>query len=58
MLETKESQNLSESCCQQEGAEVERKLPRWAIAVAVLAFVLFNAFFLVYAMQMSGNNPG
>lgn len=58
MLETKETHAHSQSCCQPEATQVERKLPRWAIALAVLAFVLFNTLFLVYAMQMSGNNPG
>ncbi len=36
---------------------VERKLPPWAIWVAVIAFVVFNAFFLCFAMQMGSGTP-
>lgn len=53
------------SCCSHEsaggadGGEVKtRKLPAWAIAVAIAAFVIFNALFLVFAMQMGSGNPG
>lgn len=35
-----------------------KKLPAWAVLIAVLAFVIFNAFFLVFAMQMGSGNPG
>ncbi len=35
----------------------KRKLPAWAIWVAVIAFVVFNAFFLVFAMQMGSGSP-
>lgn len=38
--------------------DAPRKLPLWAILLAVAAFVIFNAMFLVFAMQMSGGNPG
>jgi antibiotic biosynthesis monooxygenase (ABM) superfamily enzyme len=34
-----------------------KKLPAWAIWLAVLAFVIFNCFFALFAMQMgSGEN--
>ena len=32
-----------------------KKVPKWAIMLAVISFVVFNAFFLAYALQMSGN---
>lgn len=33
-------------------SDAPRKLPPWVIPVAILAFILFNAFFLAFAMQM------
>jgi len=34
-----------------------KKLPAWAIWLAVLAFVIFNCFFALFAMQIgSGEN--
>jgi len=35
-----------------------RKVPAWAIMLAVLSFIIVNAMFLCFAMQMSSNNPG
>ena len=32
--------------------ETPRKLPVWAVIMAVVAFIIFNAFFLAYAMQV------
>ena len=34
-----------------------KKLPPWVIPVAVLAFLVFNAFFLCFAMQMGTGTP-
>lgn len=35
-----------------------RKVPVWAIILAVVSFLIVNAMFLVFAMQMSSSNPG
>ncbi|MBX9686236.1 MAG: hypothetical protein K2X27_06010 [Candidatus Obscuribacterales bacterium] len=52
-LENAESAESTE----QPQEDAPRKLPKWAIAVAIIAFLIFNGLFLAYAMQMSGN-PG
>lgn len=35
-----------------EAEQGPRKLPPWAIPIAVLAFIIFNAFFFVFAAQL------
>ncbi len=37
--------------------EKERKLPLWAILLAVGAFLLFNAFFLSFALSVGSGAP-
>ncbi|MBX9573405.1 MAG: hypothetical protein K2X77_31180 [Candidatus Obscuribacterales bacterium] len=37
--------------------EKERKLPLWAILLAVGAFLLFNAFFLSFALSVQSGAP-
>jgi hypothetical protein len=36
--------------------DAPRKLPKWAIWLAVLAFIIFNSFFLLFAIQMGNSN--
>ena len=39
--------------------DTPRKVPAWAIMIGVVCFIVFNLFFLAYAMQMgsSSANP-
>ena len=38
--------------------DVKKKVPGWAIALAIVAFLIFNAFFLAFAMQATSTSPG
>lgn len=53
IAETSESAETTEN-----GVEQPRKVPAWAILIAVISFIIFNALFLVFAMQMGSSNPG
>jgi hypothetical protein len=55
MMDTKipEPVDTPEAASQEEAP---RKLPRWAIWVAVLAFLIFNSFFMLFVIQMSNSN--
>lgn len=55
MQELQESESIN-SAEQIPSEDAPKKVPKWAILVAVLAFIVFNSFFLVFAMQMGGSN--
>lgn len=39
-------------------AEPTREIPKWALILGLIAFVVFNALFLVFAMSLGSGNPG
>lgn len=38
--------------------EVKREIPKWALIVGVLAFVVFNVLFMIFAMSIGTGEPG
>lgn len=60
--ESSDDSTLSECCAESHDEqpmepEKERKLPLWAILLAVGAFLIFNAFFLSFALSVSSTSP-
>lgn len=43
---------------QSDSNPVQRKIPRWAIVLGVVAFVVFNGLFLIFAMSIGSGTPG
>ncbi|MBY0549886.1 MAG: hypothetical protein K2W95_21615 [Candidatus Obscuribacterales bacterium] len=56
-VETQEQQELAVESAETSD-EVKREIPRWAIVVGVLAFIVFNVLFLIFAMSVGTGEPG
>lgn len=57
---TVETQEPQESAVEsaETTEDVKREIPRWAIVLGVLAFVVFNVLFLIFAMSLGNGEPG
>ncbi len=39
-------------------SEKTREIPKWALLLGLVAFLVFNAMFLIFAMSLASGNPG
>ncbi len=55
---TEEISALQTSASEVPAKEPVREVPKWALVVGLVAFLIFNTLFLVFAMSLGSGNPG